>query len=49
VKLFQKLLEEVDYSKWVKLGVNLGLSCCNNKIIKNKLVATRSGEFIICG
>ena len=34
--------------KWVKLGVNHGLSCCNKEIIKNKLVATRSGEFNIC-
>ena len=34
--------------KWVKLGVNHGLSCCNKKIIKNNLVATRSGEFTIC-
>jgi hypothetical protein len=25
------------------------LSCCNKKIIKNKLVATRSGEFTIYG
>ena len=34
--------------KWVKLGVNHGLSCCNKKIIKNNLVSTRSGEFTIC-
>ena len=35
--------------KWVKLGVNRDLICCNKKIIKNKLVATRSGEFTIYG
>ena len=35
--------------KWVKLGVNHGLSCWNKKINKNKLVATRSGELTICG
>jgi hypothetical protein len=35
--------------KWVKLGVNYGLSCYNKKIIKNKLVANRSGEFTVCG
>jgi hypothetical protein len=29
--------------------VSHGLSGCNKKIIKNKLVATRSGEFTICG
>jgi hypothetical protein len=34
--------------KWLKLGVNHGLSCCIKKIIKNNLVTTRSGEFNIC-
>jgi hypothetical protein len=29
--------------------VSHGLSGCNKKTIKNKLVATRSGEFTICG
>ena len=33
----------------MKLGVNHGLSCCNKKIIENKLVATKSGDFTICG
>ena len=33
----------------MKLGVSHGLSCCNKKIFKNKVVATRSGEFTICG
>ena len=28
----------------MKLGLNHGLSGCIKKIIKNKLVATRSGE-----
>ena len=35
-------------AKWVKLGVNHGLICCNKKIIKDKLVPTRSEEFTIC-
>ena len=34
--------------KWVKLGVNHGLSCWNKKIIKNNVVATGSEEFTIC-
>ena len=29
--------------------VSHGLSGCNKKTIKNKLVATRCGEFTICG
>jgi hypothetical protein len=29
--------------------VSHGLSGCNKKTIKNKLVATRSGEVTICG
>jgi hypothetical protein len=33
----------------VKPRATHGLSCCNKKIIKNQLVATRSGEFTICG
>jgi hypothetical protein len=41
----QIILEEVDQSK----VVSHGLSGCNKKTIKNKLVATRSGEFTICG